>query len=46
MNGKAPRSPHESWWSAWGKPVAYLLLGIVGVVAAMGLAVIVIVVIF
>jgi hypothetical protein len=46
MDDKAPRPPHESGWSAWGKPVAYLLLGIVGVVAAMGLAVIIIVVIF
>ncbi len=46
MDHEAPRSPRESWWSAWGKPLAYLLLGILGVVAAMGLAVIVIVVIF
>jgi hypothetical protein len=43
---ETPRPPHESWWSVWGKPVAYLLLGIVGVVAAMLLAVIVIVLIF
>jgi hypothetical protein len=33
MEDKAP-TPRESWWNAWGKPVAYLALGIVGVVAA------------
>jgi hypothetical protein len=33
----APR-PRETWWSAWGKPAAYLLLGIVGVVAALLIA--------
>ena len=29
----APR-PRETWWSTWGKPAAYLLLGIIGVVGA------------
>ena len=28
----------QTWWSTWGKPAAYLLLGIVGVVGAMLLA--------
>ena len=42
---KAP-PPHETWWSSWGKPVAYLLLGIIGVVAVMGIAVLLVVVLF
>ena len=25
---------HQSWWDSWGKSVAFLLLGIVGVVGA------------
>ena len=29
---------HESWWSAWGKPIAFFLIGIVVVVAAILLA--------
>jgi hypothetical protein len=29
---------HESWWSTWGKPVAFFLIGIVVVVAAILLA--------
>jgi hypothetical protein len=29
---------HESSWSAWGKPIAFFLIGIVVVVAAILLA--------
>lgn len=29
---------HESWWSAWGKPVVFFLIGIIVVVAAILLA--------
>jgi hypothetical protein len=32
---------HESWWSTYGKPIGYLLLGIVGVVAAVLVALII-----
>jgi hypothetical protein len=32
----------ESFWSGWGKTIVLLVLGIVGVLAAMGLALIVI----
>jgi hypothetical protein len=41
-----PRLVHESWWSTWGKPAAYLLLGVLGVVGAMLLALILLGVIF
>jgi len=37
---------HESWWSTYGKPMGYLVLGIVGVLAAMLLALIILGVIF
>jgi hypothetical protein len=33
---------HQSWWSTYGKPIGYLLLGIVGVVAAVLLALIIV----
>ena len=42
---KAPR-PQETWWSIWGKPAAYLLLGIVGVVAAVLIALVLVGVLF
>jgi hypothetical protein len=42
---KAPR-PHETWWSSWGKPAAYLLLGIVCVVAAVLIALVLVGVLF
>jgi len=29
---------HELWWSAWRKPVAFFLIGIIVVVAAILLA--------
>jgi hypothetical protein len=37
---------HESWWKSWGKSTALLLLGIVGVLVAMFLALIILGVIF
>jgi hypothetical protein len=37
---------HLTWWSTWGKPAAYLLLGIVGVVAAMAIALLLVGVLF
>jgi hypothetical protein len=37
---------HESWWNSWGKSAAFLLLGIVAVLAAMLLALIILGVIF
>jgi hypothetical protein len=42
---KAPR-PHETWWSSWGKPAAFLVLGIIGVVAAVLIALVVVGVLF
>lgn len=38
MSPEQPNLPHESWWHTWGKPMAYLLLGVVGVAAAAVLA--------
>jgi hypothetical protein len=37
---------HESWWNAWGKSVAFLLLGIVAVLGAMFGALVILGVIF
>jgi hypothetical protein len=31
------RPPDLSWWNQWGKSVAYLTLGVLGVAAAFGL---------
>jgi hypothetical protein len=35
-----------TWWSNWGKPAAYLLLGIIGVVAAVVIALVLVGVLF
>jgi hypothetical protein len=32
---------HETWWSTWGKPAAYLLLGILGIAGATVLALVI-----
>jgi hypothetical protein len=37
---------HQSWWNSWGKSAAFLLLGIVGVVAAMFGALVILGIIF
>jgi hypothetical protein len=37
---------NEGWWSSWGKPASYLLLGIVAVVRPILLALILVGVIF
>jgi hypothetical protein len=36
--GRPPEA--ENWWRDWGKSVAFLALGIVGVVAAMAIVLI------
>ena len=40
------RPSHETWWSNWGQPVAYIVLGIVCVVGAIVLALILVGAIF
>jgi hypothetical protein len=39
-------SVHESGWSSWGKPVTFLVLGIVGFVVVMLVALLLVVLIF